>query len=108
MGYLFVCILTGLPDTVGYFTCDNWEILHCEVFAFPDGPNLGMTSPLQKGFFSGSSLMGVGVWPRKCEDRYFEAGSWGLVDGDVGVGGCFRWPDDSLGLNMVVLSFPRE
>ena len=37
--------------------------------------------------------MEVEVWPGKGEDRYFEDRSWGLVDEDVGVGGCFRWPD---------------
>ena len=33
---------------------------------------------------------------------------WGLVDGDVGVGGCFRLPDESVGLKMGLLYFPGE
>ena len=108
MGYLFVCLLTVLPDIVGYYPFDNGEVLLCEVYAFPDGLNLGMTSPLQKGFFPGISLVGVDVCLVKGEDRDFEAGSWGLVDGDLGVGGCCGWPDDSLGMKMAVIYFPRE
>ena len=52
--------------------------------------------------------MGVKVWSGKGEDRDFEAESWGLVDGDVGVGGCFGWSDESVGLKMVMIYFPRE
>ena len=33
---------------------------------------------------------------------------WGLVHGDVGVGGCFGWPDESMGMKMVVIYVPGE
>ena len=49
--------------------------------------------------------MDVEVWLRKYGDRNFEAESWGLVDGDMGVEGC---PDESMGLKMGVIYFPRE
>ena len=52
--------------------------------------------------------MDVEVWLRKYGDRNFEAESWGLVDGDMGVEGCFGCPDESVGLNMGVMYFRRE
>ena len=51
VGYLFVSLLTGLPDLVEFWPCENLEIIFCELFAFPFGPNLGMTSTLQKSLF---------------------------------------------------------
>ena len=69
---------------------------------------MSITFPLQKYFFSGSYLIGVEVWPRKIEERGFEAELWGLVDGYVGVGGYLGWPDESVGMNMGVISFPRK
>ena len=52
--------------------------------------------------------MDVEVWLRKYGDRNFEAESWGLVDGDMGVGVFLGCPDESVGLKMGVIYFPRE
>ena len=32
----------------------------------------------------------------------------GLVDGDVGVGGCLGWPNESVGINMSVIYLIKE
>ena len=60
-----------MPTLVGYFSWDNRYSLCYEVFPFVDRPNLSITFPLQKYFFSGSYLIGVEVWPRKIEERGF-------------------------------------